>query len=305
MEKEKRNRMLARLGIVVVFVAAVAAASIFIYDTNLENQKLSQHSEELQLQNQDLSAELISRDSVINDLIGGFDLIAENLQTVRQRRDIVNAKSNESIITKDKREEIIKDIQLMNSLLDESRNKINQLNAKLKSSGMQTAELQKKIDDLNKIIEVQANDITELKETLAVRDFEMARLNQKMDTLHMEILAKEDIIEQQIEDLHRAYYTYGTYKELKEKGLLTKEGGFLFLGQNKSLRDDFNEDYFTEIDITKVKSIPVKSKNLELITDHPEGSYRIIENTGDVAYLEIENPDEFWKLSKYVVMEVK
>jgi hypothetical protein len=133
----------------------------------------------------------------------------------------------------------------------------------------------------------------------------MAQLNEKMSELEVDVIQKEELIAQQIEDLNRAFYAYGTYKELKDKGLLTKEGGFLFLGQNKSIQENFNDEFFTEINMSEIKMIPVKSKKVELITEHPAGSYKLVEDNGEVAYLEIEDPEEFWKMSKYVVMELK
>ena len=305
MDKQKRKNLGLSIGVSLVLVAGAIIAAVMIHNKNQEYNELRVFSQKLELANQSLSTELNTRDSVINDLLSGFDEIATNLESVRQRRNLVTAKTGEVELTADKREAIIKDIQMMNSLLDDSKNKIARLNSKLKNSGMQTEELQKKIDGLNKIIEVQTADIAQLKETLTQKDFEMAQMNENLDSLEMTILQKNDVIEHQTDDMNRAYYAYGTYKELKEKGLLTKEGGFLFLGQNKSIKEDFNEDYFTEIDISQVKTIPVNSKKAELITEHPAGSYKMVEDSGHIAYLEIENPEEFWKISRYVVLEVK
>jgi hypothetical protein len=71
------------------------------------------------------------------------------------------------------------------------------------------------------------------------------------------------------------------------------------------MQEDFDNKYFTEIDISKVKTIPVNSRKVELITEHPASSYKLIEDNGQIAYLEIENPQEFWKISKYALMATK
>ena len=105
--------------------------------------------------------------------------------------------------------------------------------------------------------------------------------------------------------MHKAYYASGSYKELKEKGVLAKEGGFLGLGQNTTLSSNVDNEDFTQIDITKTDTIPVHSKKVELITEHPKGSYKLVENNGEISYLAIENPSEFWRLSKYMVIETK
>ncbi len=305
MEKKRRNKLLMSLGLSVAIIAGAIIVAILIYNKNREYNELAQLRSELELANQDLSTQLNTRDSVINDMVTGFDQIASNLESIRQRRNLVKAKTGEDQLTEERREAIIKDIQMMNSLLDDSRKKIAQLNAKLKKSGIQTEELQKKMESLNKIVEVQSADIASLKETLAEKDFEMGRLNEKMGELELNLVAKNDTIGMQHDDLNRAYYAYGTYKELKEKGLLTKEGGFLFLGKNTSIQEDFDGKFFTEIDISQVKTIPVNSKKAELITEHPAGSYKLVEDNGQIAYLEIEDPREFWKISRYAVVEVK
>ena len=305
METQKRNTFLLSLSLAFVIIAGAIIMGVVLYNKNKQYNQLAQLRQELENANQDLSTQLNSRDSVINDMLTGFDEIATNLESIRQRRSLINTKTDEGALTEDKKQAIVKDIQMMNSLLDDSKMKIAQLNAKLKSSGLQTVELQQKIEALNKIVEVQSSDIAALKETLTQKDFQMAELNEKMDNLEMNLVAKKDTIIMQHNDLNRAYYAHGTYKELKEKGLLAKEGGFLFLGKNTNIQENFDGKYFTEIDILKVKTIPVNSKKAELITEHPAGSYKLVEDNGKIAYLQIENPQEFWKISKYAVVETK
>ncbi len=305
MEKQKRNTFLVSLGLSFVIIAGAMTLGVMLYNKNQQYNQLAQLRHQLENANQSLSTQLNNRDSVINDMLTGFDEITNNLESIRQRRNLVNTKSGESALTEDKRQAIVKDIQMMNSLLDDSKKKIAQLSAKLQKSGLQTEEFQRRIEALNKIVEVQSSDIAALKETLTQKDFQMAQLNEKMDDLEMNLIAKKDTILKQYDDLNRAYYANGTYKELKEKGLLAKEGGFLFLGKNKSIQGNFDGKYFTEIDISKVKTIPVNSKKAELITEHPTGSYKLIEDNGLITYLEIEDPQEFWKISKYAVLETK
>ena len=106
--------------------------------------------------------------------------------------------------------------------------------------------------------------------------------------------------------MNKAYMTSGTYKDLKEKGVLSKEGGFLGLGRKELLNGNLTENQFTRIDITEMKSIPVNSKDAKLITEHPKSSYEMIrDNNNKIASIEITDPVQFWKISKYAVVEVK
>jgi hypothetical protein len=86
--------------------------------------------------------------------------------------------------------------------------------------------------------------------------------------------------------------------------VITKVGGFLGLGKTKTLSADLNENNFEVIDMRATKQIPIEAENVSLITEHPAGSYEIIVDTNQTAVLAISNPDEFYKYSRYVVLEV-
>ena len=117
-------------------------------------------------------------------------------------------------------------------------------------------------------------------------------------------MKKDEKISTQTVELNKAFYICGTFKELKAKGLLTKEGGFIGLGKTESLTGNFPDNSFIRIDITKTKSIFVNSKGAKLISEHPAGSYEFIRNKDKkIESLEIKDPTLFWKVSKYAVVE--
>jgi len=44
---------------------------------------------------------------------------------------------------------------------------------------------------------------------------------------------------------------------------------------------------------------------VKLVTEHPAGSYELVRQDEDqIASIAILNPDEFWKISKYAVVEL-
>ena len=106
--------------------------------------------------------------------------------------------------------------------------------------------------------------------------------------------------------LEKAYLAYGTYQELKEKGVLEKDGGFLWFGRNTKLKEDVSKEEFREINIMDKTMVPLNSKKAELITNHPKGSYEFVrDSTQNVAYLKIEDPLKFWEITNYAVLETK
>ena len=77
------------------------------------------------------------------------------------------------------------------------------------------------------------------------------------------------------------------------------------MGKKGALIADVPEKLFTKVDITETKMIPVHSKGAKLITKHPSNSYTMVPEEGDkIAYIEIKDPEMFWKMSKYAVVEI-
>jgi uncharacterized coiled-coil protein SlyX len=199
----------------------------------------------------------------------------------------------------------MEDIKYINTLIDENKKKIASLSAQLKKSGTTIKGLQERITTLETTMKQYENDIAELRTTIGTKDVQIGQLNTQVVALKDTVTQKDEKIGVQISKLHQAFFVSGTYKDLKEKGILTKEGGFLGLGRKEFLNGDFPAGLFSEIDVTETKTIPVNSKNVKLITEHPSNSYELVkENEKLVAYIAIKDPDAFWKISKYAVVEL-
>jgi hypothetical protein len=139
---------------------------------------------------------------------------------------------------------------------------------------------------------------------LVALNTQVEKLNTDLTASTTESESRGKTIEEQTTKLHTAYYTTGTWKELKEKQVLTKEGGVLGLGRAKVLKEDFNNKAFTSVDITKVQSIPLQSTGAQLVTNHPSDSYTIEIKGDQVSDLRILDPEKFWATSKYLVVVV-
>lgn len=97
--------------------------------------------------------------------------------------------------------------------------------------------------------------------------------------------------------MNMAWFVFGTKSELKEQKILQK-GDVL-------QSDDFNKDYFTQIDIRTDKEIKLYSKSAKLLTNHPEGSYSLVKDAKGQYILKITNPNKFWSVSRYLVIQVR
>ncbi len=266
------------------------------------------HNEQLSLmENQKVTftEQLTARDSMINDWLSTFDQIEKNLSAIKQKENILSMKSTSTEFSKDKKNQILEDIKAINTLIDENKKKIANLSAQLKKSGNTITGLQTRITDLETSMTQYESQVSELKTVLAGKDVEITQLNTNVTALRDTLTMKSETISNQISKMNEAFLVSGTYKDLKEKGLLSKEGGFLGLGRKENLIQDFPDGIFEKIDVTQTKTIAVNSKNAKLITEHPSGSYELVrEGENNIAYIEIKNPDEFWRISKYAVVEI-
>lgn len=307
-KKTMENTRKKQLGIILASVLIVIFAAIGT--TYIYHQKQTE-VKTLASKNLDLNQLIEKRDSVVNDMVASFNEIENSLKFIKEKRKQLSIEKNKEGGVEQK-QSIINDINLMNKMLEESSKHIADLQKQLKHSGIKMSAFQNKIAALSKTVADQNSDIEQLRKTIEEKDAQVADLNTKVESMQTEIANQNDTIQNKLkvisnktDQLNTGHIAYGTYKELKDKGLLTKEGGFLGLGKTVELANNFDENYFTDLNIKETKTIPLHSKKAFIITEHPDSSYTLVKEDGQIAYLQINNPDEFWKASKYAVIEVK
>jgi hypothetical protein len=284
------------------FIVLLAVVIIFFSWYKSEHSKLIGLME---TQKNSMTETIADRDSVISEWISTFDQVEKNIALIKEKEKIISVNSSNVELSKDKKELVLDDIKYINSLLEQNKKKIASLNAQLKKSGGTIKVLQNKISELEASMKQSENEITDLKSSLAEKNFEISQLNTEMSNMQDAIDVKDEKISNQTSELNKAFFVSGTYKELKAKGLLTKEGGFIGLGKKESLVENFSDSTFSQIDITVTKTISVSSKSAKLITEHPSDSYEFVKDSGDkIDHLEIKDPSKFWKISKYAVIEI-
>lgn len=131
----------------------------------------------------------------------------------------------------------------------------------------------------------------------------MTGLTADKETLTAENEAKSKTVAEQDKALNAAWFVFGTKKELKDQKILTNTGLFK---KGEVMQDaDINKDYFTQVDIRTTKEIKLYSKDAEILTTHPSGSYSMEKDDKSQLTLKITNPKDFWSVSKYLVIQVK
>jgi len=261
--------------------------------------------DELKAQNDSLTMELNQRNAELDEIMGTFNEIQEGFNQINaaeNRVDLQRSTMNENAASA--KEQIASDIQFITKTMADNREQIQKLQAQLKSSKNNSAQLKKAIDKLNAELEAKTKQINELQAELASKniriqelDEAVTNLNANVETLATENAEKAKTVAAQDKKINTAWFVFGTKSELKDQKILQK---------GDVLRSaDFNKDYFTEIDIRTTKDINLYSKRAELLTSHPTSSYVFEKDSKGQLILKITNPSEFWSVSKYLVIQVR
>ncbi|MBL6447293.1 hypothetical protein JMN32_13320 [Fulvivirga sp. 29W222] len=293
------------------YIAALLLAPAFVACNQEKVDELTAENRELSNQKQELNSELEAYMKTFND-------IETNLKEIKEREESINLSTSDNIEYEegDSKEAVVNDIQAINTLMAENRQKIEQLQSKLNTN---SKEFKRLVANLNRRIKEKDEELVALKEDLENLNIEKEQLAKNVEDLtytvdtlstikskQSEVIASQtEKIENQTEVLNEAYVAIGTFKDLENEKVVTKEGGLLGIGRTEKLKSDFNDKAFSKIDKTKVNSIPVFAKKVELVTNHPLGSYELsVNDEEEVEKLVILDPDKFWNSSKYLVVVV-
>ncbi len=275
------------------------AALPFLFSCGSGDEKVVNHYEDsLKNVNQNLSGQVVEKDSAIFGFIRAFNEIQDNLDVIKEKEKLLTTSSQTGELNQDQKGKVIADIQAIYDLMVKNKEKLNSMNKKLKKANLKISEFQDMIERLNIQIAEKDAEISSLKGQLE-------KLNIELTEVTMNYEAAKQMLEEKTVQLHKAYYAFGTSKELITQGVLTKEGGFIGIGKAQKLKDNFNKNYFTEIDASETTTIPLSCKKAKIITNHPSASYKMEGTKEKVEKLLINNADQFWSASKYLVVVVE
>lgn len=261
----------------------------------------------------DLENQVATRDSVLSEMVLAFDKIDANLEMIRSKEAKVREWSSSEEIPGKREDRIVRDIQVINTLMADNKDEIEKLRKRLNGSGVKIASLEERLDRMVAEIDEKDKAMVELRQTLADREGTIQGLNDTLSKKDMILALHVALIQEQAASLydqdaqlHEAYFTMGSYRDLKDRGLVEKKGAlFGVLGGEKAMKADASPVGFTRIDQRAVVNIPVHAKKVELVTPHPSDSYEIRKDAdGDVSTIDITDPESFWHNSKYLIVAV-
>jgi len=281
----------------------IAAISMVLASCGPSSKELKAQAEKDSLQNV-----IDMKDNEINDLIGTFNEVQEGFNLINEAENRVNMmKANAE--NNSAQANIRDNMKFIQERLQENRQKIEELQRKLNNSSINAHKLKEMVAQLEQQLEEKNKELEDLRMQLQLKDQKIAQLSTDVSNLQTENetmrTSKEKtelIARNQDEQLNTAYYAIGTSKQLKEHKIL---GSSSIFKKSSVLKEDFDINYMTKIDIRNTTVIPLSSKSANIMTTHPAGSYTLLKDSKGLYTLRISDPTKFWSVSKYLVIKVK
>jgi chromosome segregation ATPase len=243
------------------------------------------------------------KDSTTDSYIHSLNEIQENMDSIIAKEHILNVNSGEgSPMTSTAK--TLAEMKSLDRLIVHNNREIYRLEKKMKTSNQKNRDLEKLVARLTKELSEKNTQIVDLENKLAKANDSLKLVVHQLSDSIVVINRQRAEINAMRGEINTVYYAIGSMKELKSKGVATKEGGFIGLGRLEELKQDFNASYFTTANMEKLNAIALNAKFERLLTNHPSASYKISGN-GKADSLLITNPASFWSTSKYLVVVVK
>ena len=241
-------------------------------------------------------AELDEMMDMVNEINEGFRQIND-----AQGRVIAEQSNGEG---PNMRTQIQENLQFIQQTMQQNRDQIAKLKANLQKSSLSSTKLKETIQQLTAQLEEKDQQMEALRAELASKHLLIEEQTKAIEDLTANVTSLTEQNEEQSKQvaaqdkaLNTAWFVFGTKSELKEQKILEK-GDVLKSG-------NFNKDYFTQIDIRNQKEIKLYSKSANILTNHPKGSYTLEKDAKGQYVLKITNANEFWSVSRYLVVQVK
>ncbi|CAN5624303.1 hypothetical protein BH11BAC2_BH11BAC2_26590 [soil metagenome] len=251
-----------------------------------------------------LMAQYDAKDSVINGYMQDISEIQTSIDGLtRQEEMLSRSASNDPEASPDAKTKILNDVEAIRQMIDQNKKKLGELQSRIKKNNVKIGELETMIKSLNTQLATKDSSINSMNEKILALSGTITNMQGSIDTIRMDNETKAREITEKTTKLNTAYYTADTYKNLRDKKVLTKQGGFLGMGKQKAMIPDFNQEAFTQIDVTSTKMITINgTKSTRLLSTHPSGTYNFKRENDKVTGIEITDADKFWKASKYLVV---
>lgn len=276
---------------------AVIAATALVATSCVES---SSKYKTLVAQKDSLQTSLNTVEADFNETLQILSDVEEGFRTIAQQEGKI-ALNMENTASLSKKQQIAEQVTQIKSILAQNKENIRQLQQKLNQSGRNNKVLAETIKKMEEQLNEKTALITSLQEDLAKKNIKIDELTASVDNLNTNVAQLQETSQQQEStiktmdtDMNTVWYCIGTSKDLKAANI--KSDG-------KVLNKDFNKQAFVQADMRELQSIPLNGRRVKILSSHPASSYKIETGSDKMETLVITNPQQFWSISKYLVIQ--
>jgi predicted RNase H-like nuclease (RuvC/YqgF family) len=200
------------------------------------------------------------------------------------------------------REQAFARIEELKAGIARTKERITELDAKLKHSNIRIGGLQRMVENLKKSVGEKETMIADLTTQVASLETQVAGLTTEVETKNQEIVQKDIEITDRQRELATVYYTMGSKKDLTASNVVIAKGGVFGLGKTLEPSGHVDEAIFTPLDTDTENTIRIPAKEAQILTSQPATSYNLVRVGEETLELRIIDPREFRKVRHLVIL---
>lgn len=276
----------------ITFYLLTVLSICFFSCTNKSDSDLNTRADSLQVALDKRNAEFLQLEGYLTVISTGLDSIS------MQESEIFNPDKESPILN----HEMIKSkLASFKQTLKTQRETIAQLEKKLNNNNSYSKKLQRIIIALKAQLEEKESQIATLQNELNHKNVTINELGQRMGMLSQQATEQQEVIasqnkmlQTQDDIMNEGYILIASKKGLKELGILKR---------SKVDYSKIDRSQFKTIDIRLVTEMDINAKKPKILSQMPEDSYVIEKKPNKSSVLRILDPNKFWSVSKYLIIQ--
>jgi peptidoglycan hydrolase CwlO-like protein len=199
-------------------------------------------------------------------------------------------------------DQVLTRIATLKGAIERTKERIQELDARLKKNGVKIAGLERMIAGLRKSIREKEEQVAQLTTQVGTLQTQVVGLNTEIQDQQQELTQRQQELAEKQHELATIFYAMGTKKELTRSGVVASKGGVLGMGKTLKPTGTFNEAVFTPLDTDQDNVIRIPSDKAQVLSAQPITSYVIQPVGKDMVELRIVDPKEFRKVKHLVIL---
>ena len=198
-------------------------------------------------------------------------------------------------------DEAMERIAILKAGIERTKERITELDAKLKESGVKIAGLQRMIANLKKGVAEKEQQVAELTGQVDQLNTQVTGLTTEVQQNQATIAEQTASLEERQREIATIYYAVGSKKDLTTQGLAVAKGGVLGVGKTLEASGKVTDGAFTPLNTDNETVIHIASAKAQVLSDQPASSYALTP-VGKELELRIIDPKQFRTVKHLVIV---